>query len=55
MCWNAVREFDDGFFLAILTNAWRDQMDSAHDVGHIRRVLNAARLTIHDIRWTIFR
>jgi uncharacterized protein len=41
---NAVPEFNDAFYQNILEQAWQDQHDSGHDIGHITRVLKSARL-----------
>lgn len=34
---------DDTFFEHVLLEAWQDHADSAHDIGHIRRVVGTAK------------
>ena len=43
---NAARKHlipDDTFFEHVLSEAWQDHADSAHDIGHIRRVVGTAK------------
>jgi uncharacterized protein len=34
---------DEAFYKSALLDAWKDQKDSAHDIGHVERVVRAAR------------